>query len=86
MPEDSTRVSTQEDSIPTQSINKDLPNLSSSPPSENVGTPSLEEVSGNKESINQTSNTIPTNTYALPPKNTRGIPPRRHDSDFESLR
>ena len=42
IPEDSTRVTTQEDSIPTQSINNDPPTLSSSAPSENVGTPSLE--------------------------------------------
>lgn len=42
IPEDSTRVTTQEDSIPTRSTNNDPPTLSSSAPSENVGTPSLE--------------------------------------------
>lgn len=41
---------------------------------------------GTRKVLIKTSNTIPTNTYVLPPRSTRGILPRRYDPEFESRR
>uniref|UniRef100_A0A803KYP7 Uncharacterized protein n=1 Tax=Chenopodium quinoa TaxID=63459 RepID=A0A803KYP7_CHEQI len=87
-PDPTTQVGNTTDATPEAVVSLPLrspPNPPNEHPSKEVPSESS-PVSYNMPEINPVSNESEQNRYELPPRSTRGVPPRRYDPEYEDQR